>query len=240
MQFRGDRRPTGALSEGRFILPAMRARIPLLVAAALLLAGSADARPRRHLNMPRGWTWPPSAEMKDAGLRCKARLDELGVAWKKAPRTRKVATPIYVPSMELRGLKLEAIWRKGPFVMDCHLAMALAEVGPELTALGIQTLRFTTIHDYRTIRKNHRHYNILSRHAIGLAMDVYEMVTTDGTKLVVERRYRHSKLLHQVEKAVIKSGHFRALLTPGNNPRSHPDHFHFEAAMPLGEKPGQS
>jgi hypothetical protein len=36
-------------------------------------------------------------------------------------------------------------------------------------------------------------------------------------------------VLLAAERAVNESGAFRMLLTPGNDPRSHYDHFHFEA-----------
>jgi hypothetical protein len=216
----------------------MRAVLTSLVVVGVLLmtpaAAQAGKAKKKYLNMPRGWQWPPSAEMKDVGADCKARLDALGIAWKPAPAARKVTTPIYVPSMEIRGLELEPIFRKGPFVMDCLLAASIGEVADELTGRGVAALRFSTIHDYRTIRKKQRSYTILSRHALGLAMDVYEIVFTDGSKVVVEKHYKRNRVkLRELEGIVRDSGFFRALLTPGNDPRSHSDHFHFEAAMKL-------
>lgn len=217
----------------------MRATLTTLLLVALVaLPSVANAGKRRgkHLNMPQNWAWPPSTEMKQVGAECTARLDELGVTWNPAPAARKVNTPIYLPTMEIRGLRLESIFRKGPFVMDCHLARALGEVADQLRASGVATLRFSTIHDYRTIRKKQKKYTILSRHAIGLAMDVYEIVFDDGSKVVVKKHYRRNRdKLRAIEELVRGSGFFRALLTPGNDPRSHHDHFHFEAAMKLRE-----
>lgn len=210
----------------------------LILVALIALPAAAHAGKRRtkHLNMPKGWAWPPSQVMKQVGAECTARLDELGVTWAPAPAARKVTTPIYVPSMEIRGLRLESIFRKGPFVMDCLLARALAEVADGLRAKGVATLRFSTIHDYRTIRKKQRKYTILSRHALGLAMDVYEIVFDDGNEIVVKKHYRRNRArLGELEELVRGSGFFRALLTPGNDRRSHHDHFHFEAAMKLPE-----
>jgi hypothetical protein len=217
----------------------MRSALTSLVLAALVAwpwAAHAGKSRTRGLNMPRGWAWPPTEAMKQVGAACTARLDELGVAWTPAPGARKVTTPIHVPSMEIRGLRLESIFRKGPFVMDCHLARALGEVADQLRAKGVATLRFSTIHDYRTIRKKQRTYRILSRHALGLAVDVYEIVFDDGAKIVVKKDYRrHRARLRELEEVVRGSGFFRALLTPGNDRRSHHDHFHFEAAMKLPE-----
>ena len=199
-----------------------------IVALSLLVCGSAHARKRRNkLNMPPGWQWPPSAAMREEGRRCLAHLTALGVEWKRAPATRKVTTPIYVPSMEIGGVTLDPIWRKGPFVMDCLLAEALADRGAAaLRSAGVEALRFSTIHDVRNIAGT----KILSRHALGLAMDVFQIVTDDGQTHVVARDYkRGDPTLYTVEHWVNEAGGFRYLLTPGNDPRHHHDHFHFEA-----------
>ena len=195
----------------------------------LLVSATAHAdRPRRRLNMPPDWAWPPTAAMRAEGKACLTRLDELGVAWKPAPRTRKVATPIYVPSMEIGGVKLTSIWRKGPQVLDCQLARALAEHGAEvLRSVGVVELRFSTIH----VMKNIAGTRILSRHAIGMAMDVFEMITEDGAVHVVEKDYPDVVLL-TVETWINHCGWFRYLLTPGNDRRHHRDHVHFEARSP--------
>jgi hypothetical protein len=207
---------------------------PLVLVALAICAAPAQARKgSEHINMPRGWTWPPTAEMKAAGRSCLKELDRLGVAWKKAPATRKVTTPIYVPSMRLRGLALEPIWRKGPFVMDCHLAMTLAHHAEALQALGVRALRFSSIHSYRNVRRKQRTFPMLSRHAIGLAVDVYEFSMTDGRTIVVQKSYRQEPVLREIETLLRGSPHVRGLLTPGNDPRSHHDHFHIEAHQDL-------
>jgi hypothetical protein len=46
---------------------------------------------------------------------------------------------------------------------------------------------------------------------------------------VVASDYRTDPLLHAVERAFDGSAAFRHVLTPGNDRRSHRDHFHFEA-----------
>jgi hypothetical protein len=213
--------------------------------ACLLLAvtgvpGAAEAkakrtgkRPGHARNMPPGWTWPPSPAMRAEGEACLRHLDTLGVTWRPAPATRKVSTPIYVPDMVLGGVALVPIGRKGPQVMDCQLARALAEGGgAALTAAGVKALRFSSIHTYRNIA----HTRILSRHALGLAMDVYEVVDADGNVLVVKRDYPGT-VLREAERRVNESGAFRGLLTPGNDRRRHDDHFHFEARSPSEKAP---
>jgi hypothetical protein len=210
-----------------------RSTLAVLAVAVAIggLGGSADAKKRKRSNMPENWSWPPSRQMKLAGKLCTRELTRMGIKWKKAGSTRKVATPIVIPDMMIGDLKLTSIFRKPPFVMDCHLALAFAQHGHLLTEAGISELRFSTIHEYRHVRLGGRTRSALSRHALGLAMDVFEFVLADGTKLVVDDDYgtEQGLVLAQVETALFASGGFRGILTPGNDPRSHDDHFHFEA-----------
>jgi hypothetical protein len=209
----------------------------LAVASA---AGTAHAKTKHHKstakkkklgdNMPPNWTWPPSRAMRAAGAKCLAKLDSLGVKYKRAGAQKKIATPIIVPSMQLGGLKLTSIWREGPFVMDCDLALALEEYGPKLTAVGVTELQFSRIYGYTNVRTGGTTKPFLSRHALGLAIDVYAFVDGDGAKHVVETDYPNDDaLLLATEQAVNDSGGFRLCLTPRNDPASHHDHFHLEA-----------
>jgi len=214
-------------------------RTSLLAAASLLTAlaiglsaGAVEAKSKRRPNMPRGWDWPPTPAMQRAGAACEEHLRSHDVEFIVGEGI-KVATPLRLPQMRLGEVALEPTWRKGPFVMDCHLARALFEVTPQLRDLGVASLRFSTIHDYRHVRRNGRKTNILSRHAIGLAIDVFEVGLTDGTVLKVKRAYADSEVLKAVEQVFADSERFRNPLTPGVDPKGHDDHFHLEARMPL-------
>ena len=200
----------------------------------LVAAPDAAGKAKRTPNMPRGWTWPPSETMRDVGATCLKDLDELGIEYERAAPTRRVVTPIVLPDLKLGEIELQPIWKKGPFVMDCHLARALAEHATEIRAVGVAALRFSTIHDYRTIRMNGRKSRILSRHAIGLAMDVPEVELVDGTILDIERDYAAGHpILAALETVLAGADELRTPLTPGNDPVSHDDHFHLEAHMRL-------
>ena len=220
----------------------------LLFATALtfvvLVSHTADARPsKRHHrrtkktaqpNMPKGWSWPPSRKMRTAGKRCLRQLTTLGVRWKHARARKQIATPIIVPTMMFAGLRLSPTFRKGPFVLDCHLALALAHSAPLLSAAGVTELRFSTIYQYRKVRLAGRTKPFLSRHALGLAVDVYQIRTADQRVHIVKRDYqRGSPALLACERIIKNSKRFRTALTPGNDPKSHHDHFHLEARMPL-------
>lgn len=186
-------------------------------------------------NMPDGWSWPPTASMRRAGKACTARLDELGVTWKPAAAQRKIATPITVPSMTFGEVKLTPTFRKPPFVMDCHLALALTTFADGLRDLGVREVKFSRIHGYTKVRTGGRIKNALSRHALGLAVDIRAVVGDDGHEAWVVKDYlAGDPLLLQLEQFLDSSGGFRTVLTPRNDPASHDDHFHVEVALEYG------
>ena len=205
------------------------------VAITLLLAAmpsTADATGHRP-NMPDGWKWPPTREMKREGKKCMRDLREMGVFFKKAPRKRKVTTPIIVPEMRFGPLFLVPTFRKPPFMMDCRLARGFAQYAELISSLGVSELRFSTIYQYRKVRtrRGGGGKGALSRHALGLAMDIFEFVTDTGDRIVVKDRYKKKdSTLLAVERSVLASMDFRTPLTPGND-RSHRDHFHIEARV---------
>jgi hypothetical protein len=203
----------------------------------LLLPGagvaSAKARAKEHIikrsNLPPGWRWPPSRETRREGRKCMRDLRNLGVRFKSAPRRRMIATPVVVPDMKFGPVTLSPTYRQPPFVMDCRLARAIATQADRLAALGIRELRFSSIYDYRRVRFHHRVHRSLSRHALGLAMDVFQVVTVSGAVLDVNEDYWSSPVLMVTELALRASGGFRAVLSPAMDPVSHNDHIHVEA-----------
>lgn len=227
--------------------PARVALVTSLVAAFVgATVADADARTRRKRkkpkkapvsekrrnNMPNGWTWPPSKDMTAAGKACTDELDALGIAWKPAKKERKINTPITLPVMELGGVKLVSVYRRGPHVMDCALALGLAHHLPALHAIGVRELHFSRIHEYSNVRVGGKELKALSRHALGLAIDVRGFVDADGRKAVVLDDYPlGDALLLEVEKTLGDSGGFRTILTPRNDPQSHDDHFHLEVRV---------
>ena len=213
-----------------------RLLVVLAVAAPLLSASDVDAKRKKRRrtgdNLPAGFVWPANKAMKRVGKRCLDRLDALAVGWKPGKAARKVVTPVLVPKMEIAGISMITIFRKPPFVMDCHLAEALAEHGQVLYDLGVRTLKFSSIHRYTKVRVNGRTLDKLSRHALGLAIDVWSVIDADGVEHVVKTDYAPGdELLLAIEQAVNDSGGFRAVLTPANDPESHDDHFHLEAKV---------
>lgn len=208
----------------------------MVLAHAILVAlFAATVPPKKRPNMPAGWTWPPSPAMKAAGTECLARLDAAGVEYTKGKPLKKVSTPVVIPGLVLGEVVLTPLKGKGAYPMDCQLAAAIVEVGPDLAALGVRALRFRTLHEYRNVRKNGRTTKILSRHAIGLAIDVFGFELTDGTLLEVERDWKTQTeadhKLADIVEAFAASSRFRTPLSPGNDPRDHDDHVHLEAHL---------
>ena len=185
---------------------------------------------RTASNMPRGWSWPPSRTMERAGVRCTSALDAAGIGWRPAPVDGKMVTPIVLDSLLIGGVEYHPTFRKPPFPMDCHLALALATHSPALHALGVRKVNFGSIFRFTKVRAHGKTKNVLSRHALGLAMDVVSFEGQDGAIVNVEKDYPlGAELLLAVEDTLNASGGFRTVLTPRNDPTSHHDHFHIEA-----------
>lgn len=201
-----------------------------IVAISLFCFETAYGKGRK--NLPRGHSWPPNRAMKKVGKECLERLTMLGVEWKPAKRKRQIATPVVVESMTFGPIKLSPKWRKGPFVLDCHLAEAIAISSHAWFALGVTELRFSSIHDYRKVRYGGGEKDRLSRHALGLAIDVFEVVDISGIVHVVDENYWGFDLFLPTVEVITNHGNlFRTVLSPVRDPLSHDDHFHLEARV---------
>jgi hypothetical protein len=181
-------------------------------------------------NMPRGFTWPPSRAMLHAEADCERALDAAGVAWHLASRDGRIVDAVTIDDAMLGGITYTPMFGKRPYKLDCQLALALATIGPDLAAAGVREVRFGSIYRWSNVRVGGKTKNALSRHALGLAMDVVSFVDRSGREANVARDYRHGDaLLLDVERTIDASSSFRLVLTPKNDPISHSDHFHIEA-----------
>lgn len=216
----------------------------LLLAAVALLAGVRDAEAKRRkkgtrdnrkpsrstkANMPRGFAWPPTKHMVAMGEECTKSLAELGVTVDASKPVGRVVTPLTLPDRTIGEVTLTPVYRKHQ-VFDCQLVLALARFAPTLHELGVREVRYGSAFRWSKVRVSGRTKNILSRHGLGIALDIVSFVDADGREARVEDHYkRGDELLLSIEKAVNESGLFRLLLTPKNDPKSHHDHFHLEA-----------
>src|SRR5215207_10766460 len=94
---------------------------------------------------------------------CHAALDARGIVWEPA-RQPGIAIPVVVHG-PLGGVTWVSS-RRRPLVVDCSLAVSLAEAGRYLRELGIQRVVFSSAHDIRTVRGTGRP----SKHSYGLAI----------------------------------------------------------------------
>jgi hypothetical protein len=215
--------------------------LPILV-LALGVASNADAAPKKKkhkrdnrkptkstkANMPRGFVWPPTKTMELAADACEKQLDELGISYKPARSVGKVVRPVTIDG-DIGGITYTPAYSKHQ-VFDCQLVLTLATFAPRLYELGVREIKFGSAFRNTKVRVAGRTKNVLSRHALGIALDIVAFYDAEGREARVERDYkRGDELLLEVERAVNDSGQFRLLLTPRNDPKSHHDHFHLEA-----------
>lgn len=189
----------------------------------------------RRDNMPRGFAWPPTRQMHEAEKACEAKLDELGITYKPASAEGRVVDPIKVDgeagTMTLGGITYVGAFSKSSPTVDCQLVVALASFGPQLHDLGVERVTFGSIFRWTNVRVMGKTKDVLSRHALGIAMDIISFTDKDGRIAYVGKDYKKGdELLLGIETAVNESGLFRVLLTPKNDPISHSDHFHLEVA----------
>lgn len=178
--------------------------------------------------------------MRLGGERCMQALMLAGVGFEpEQAAPAMIATPVVVPSMEFAGLAVRQLFGERAPVMDCHMALALARHATALRTLGIRAVLVAGFYQNRRARLGGRTLPILSRHALGLAVDIRGFVTDDGRTLSV-LDYAHEPLFRQVEAALLSSRQLRAVVTPRND-RGHKNHFHISAMMSIdGQQPDQS
>lgn len=180
-------------------------------------------------NMPNGFTWPPSKNMVAMADVCESKLDELGVATSAATDVGRVVRPLK-PQGEIAGITFTTMYGHDQQTMDCQLVLALANFAPRLYELGVREVKYGSAFRWSKVRVGGKTKNILSRHGLGLALDIVSFVDADGVEHNVKHDYKSGdELLHSIESEVNDSGQFRVLLTPKNDPISHSDHFHLEA-----------
>ncbi|MCA9676819.1 MAG: extensin family protein, partial [Myxococcales bacterium] len=168
---------------------------------------------------------------------CLAALDERGVAYVRASRKGiDLGVEIQGP---LGGLTFRA-YDDQPLVIDCSLAVSLAEAGPYFTALGLTEAIFSSAYSRRNVRGT----NKPSKHSFGLAIDVHRMVGADLGTLDVALDYEQGlgdavdclgqpltaggAVLKTLQCQLVRSGLFYLVLSPDYDDAHH-NHFHLEA-----------
>lgn len=180
-------------------------------------------------NLPPNWTWPPSPSMHARGEACLRTLRAAGVAFERKAPVGLVATPVVVPDGRFGGIDVRPYVRERSQVMDCHMALSLVALSPVLREANVRALLVSRYQQPRRARLAGRSLNMLSRHALGLALDIRGVVGARGRTHWVTRDAR-GPLLRKVARVLGQDGRLRAVLTPYNDLR-HRDHFHISALM---------
>lgn len=167
---------------------------------------------------------------------CTDELTQRGVAWRPTRRPG-IDLPVEIDGA-LGGVRWHPAGRR-PLVIDCSLAVSLAEAGPYFVAAGIE--RITVISAYA--RRNVAGTDRPSKHSYGLAIDVSRF-EGDGTELSVAEHYEPGlgdeidclgqpataggAVLKVLQCQLVRSGLFHLVLSPDYD-YAHRDHFHLEA-----------
>lgn len=186
---------------------------PVVVLASLASAAHADPRPGD----------------------CLAELDARHVVYRRAVRPGiAIGVEVLGP---LGGVQLSA--DDQPLVIDCSLAVSLAEAGRYFQAVGVDRAHFVSAYSRRNVHGT----NIPSKHSYGLAIDISSLAG-DDVALRVDRDYesglgdemdcigdpqtREAAALKTLQCELVRSGLFHLVLSPDYDD-DHRDHFHLEA-----------
>lgn len=195
------------------------------VIAVACLATTAGASPKA--------TTPRKDEVAAS---CHQALDERGIAWRPAARPGiAIAVAIDGP---LGGVTFVPPARD-PLVIDCSLAVSLAEAGRYLVALGVTEARWSSAYSRRNVRGTDRPSN----HSYGLAIDVprwsgptlgtvsiaadYEQGLGDAVDCLGQPATQAGAILKVAQCQLAQSGLFYLVLSPDYDDAHH-DHFHLE------------
>jgi hypothetical protein len=174
---------------------------------------------------------------------CYAELDARRVTFKK---TKK---PGIAQAVEISGLLGGvAVAGEHALVIDCSLAVSLAEAARYMHALGIAKATFSSAYSRRNIRGTNRP----SKHSYGLAIDVsgfsgpdlgamriaadYEQGLGDAVDCLGQPMTQAGAVLKILQCQLVRSGLFHLVLSPDFDDAHH-DHFHLEV-KPWRERSG--
>jgi len=183
------------------------------------------------------------ANLSPAACRTEAKRRALPVRRDRRP-TPGVATALRFTG-PVHGVTFVAAGPKSPYgLVDCRLALTLAELAEVLSEHGVDRVHIGTA--YRPSSRLPRRGRKLSQHAHGLAADVVAFHLQDGTTLNIERDWHgeigapscgpDAHLSEETEQAIrlrnlvcdiARRGFFHFMLTP-NYDRAHHDHLHLD------------
>lgn len=180
---------------------------------------------------------------------CLARLRELRVPFRLAGPRRGLVTPVVITG-PVNGVKLTPMWGRRPALMDCRFALILHRIAPIIRQVGVDDLRYSGFYSYRYVSGSGR----LSRHANGMAADIFEVRGPGGLRANVLKDWVKAKgrpgscvagvtshkgsVLRRLACALEYSGILFQVMTPDSD-YAHRNHYHL-SALRVGERPLKS
>ncbi|PKN23990.1 MAG: hypothetical protein CVU65_13030 [Deltaproteobacteria bacterium HGW-Deltaproteobacteria-22] len=181
------------------------------------------------------------------GQVCLNTLTRLKVPWKPGRQKRGLSNPVELTTHMLNGVYYHWYWASDPdMLLDCRMVLALYIAAPVFRKHGFDEVLYTSSYRYSRISGTRR----LSRHAVGMALDVKALRGPNGLVVVVERDWHRYKgtiedcvgplpqgparkmreLVCEFETLPL----FGGILTPDYD-YDHRNHFHIGGVLP-GEK----
>lgn len=228
----------------------------MLLGAGLALAVALGLAPQRAQSRSHARRWkvpfvnpkyylPAAKGYRDRG--CLRLLRALRVPYRRLRHVKGVTTPIRVLGNRIGRTRYVPRYKSNKMIMDCRLAVALARANEVFKANQISALVFSNFYCWRYVEESGR----LSRHALGLAVDVHAFIDRKGRRLDVLRDYHRglgkgrtcegraknyrARVLRDLACDLDASGLFETVLTPDYN-KGHHNHFHISVFHPQDRK----
>lgn len=227
-----------------------------LVLGGLALVGVLSVSPEGGQARSRSRRWkvpyvnpkyylPAPKEYRDRG--CLRRLRAMHIPYRRLHHVKGVATPIRVLGHRIGRTRYVPRYKSNKMIMDCRMAVALARANEIFKVNQISALVFSNFYCWRYVEESGR----LSRHALGLAVDVHAFIDRRGRRLEVVRDYQkglgkgrtcegraksyRARVLRDLACDLDSSSLFETVLTPDYN-KGHRNHFHISVFHPQDRK----
>ena len=192
---------------------------PLPVRAGAQGPSPAGPRPVHHLK-------PLSTRTIPGGVACLIRLRELQIPFRSRDSVNGIDTPVQITG-PISGIRYRSLGRR-PLLCDCRLALALARASLILANLDVRELQFSSAYRYSRMSSGK-----LSRHGMGLALDVHRVlvgdkllsVKADFARDLADGCHGTSPPLNRMACLFKRWRLFDRVLTPDFD-RAHHNHFH--------------
>lgn len=215
----------------------------------VLVAGSrsdASAAPRKRWVVPKVPTRfykPAPKSFRDR--KCLRLLRALKVPYRRMRRVKGVATPVLIRGRRIGRIRYRQLHKNGRqrLLMDCRLAVALRRASDILWANNIRTVIHNNFYSWRYVAGSGR----LSRHALGLAIDIFGFIDSRGRRMSIRKDYEKGlgygrtcagnaktikgRILRDLSCDLDRSNVFEAILTPDYD-KGHRDHLHISVWHP--------